>query len=98
LTDKIVILVDDGIATGATLRAAIKALRILNQSFIVIAVPVGDKVVCQQIELLADQLICLLNPPDFYAVGAHYEDFAQTTDAEVHLLLAENLKQTKEVK
>jgi putative phosphoribosyl transferase len=87
LTNKVVILVDDGIATGATMRAALKALRKLAPSFIVIAVPVAEEVMCARMVLMADKVVCLLKPHNFHAVGAHYDEFDQTTDAEVHQLL-----------
>jgi putative phosphoribosyl transferase len=87
LQDKVVILVDDGVATGATIRAAIKALRQFQPSFIVVAVPVADPEICQQLEQIADKVICLYQPAALYAVGMHYENFDQTSDAEVQALL-----------
>lgn len=89
LKDKTIILVDDGIATGATMRAAIKALNQLNPAAIIVAVPVADKSMCEQIELQVDRLICPMQPMQFYAVGAWYVDFAQTEDQEVFSLLEE---------
>ncbi len=88
VTNKVVILVDDGIATGATMRVAVKALRLAKPTAIVIAVPVAEKSICDKMAMIADKVICPLKPSVFYAVGAHYEDFAQTTDEEVHELLA----------
>ena len=87
IKDQIVILVDDGIATGATMRAAIKALQQLNPARIIAAVPVADDSTCTQIESLVDKLICPLRPTSLCAVGAWYEDFSQTEDDEVHTLL-----------
>lgn len=87
LKDKTVILVDDGIATGATIRAAIKALRQLHPAEIIIAVPVADKQICENLTPLVDRLVCPLRPINFYAVGAWYDDFSQTEDAEVSHLL-----------
>jgi putative phosphoribosyl transferase len=87
LKDTTVILVDDGIATGATMRAAIKALRQLNPAAIVVAVPVADKQMCEKFEPLVDSLICPLRPSNFFAVGPWYDDFSQTEDEEVYTLL-----------
>lgn len=84
---KTIILVDDGIATGATIRVAIKALRQLVPASIVVAVPVADKSICEQIEPLTDQFICPMRPNHLYAVGAWYDDFSQTEDEEVYSIL-----------
>jgi predicted phosphoribosyltransferase len=80
-------LVDDGLATGATMLAAVVALRELHPARIVIAVPVAAPQVCQQLGAEVDQIVCLLTPEPFYGVGYWYEDFSQTTDDEVHDLL-----------
>ena len=87
LKHKTVILVDDGIATGASARAAIKALRELHPAKIILAVPVADDAMCHDMRPLVDELYCPLKPKDFYAVGAWYEDFSQTEDEEVYDLL-----------
>src|SRR6267142_4858157 len=87
LRDKIVILVDDGLATGATMRAAVKALRQQAAAKIVVAVPVGPPDTCHEIEEQADETICLSTPEFFQAVGQYYEDFSQTTDEDVRELL-----------
>jgi putative phosphoribosyl transferase len=87
LADHIVILVDDGLATGATMRAAVKALRERGAAKIVVAVPVGPRDTCAEIEELADETICLSTPEFFQAVGQYYDDFSQTSDAEVRELL-----------
>jgi putative phosphoribosyl transferase len=87
LRDKLVILVDDGLATGATMRAAIKALRQCNTSKIVMAVPVGPPDTCEELAKEADEAICLTAPPFFQAVGQYYEDFSQTSDDDVRELL-----------
>lgn len=87
IKDKTVILVDDGIATGATMRAAIKALRELKPKSIVIAVPVAEVTTCEKMGKIADKIVCPLRPTFFYAVGAWYDNFAQTTDEEVSELL-----------
>ena len=86
--DRTVILVDDGLATGATMRAAVKALRQSGAAKIVVAVPVGPRDTCAEIKELADETICLSTPEFFQAVGQYYEDFSQTGDAEVRELLA----------
>lgn len=88
LRDRVVILVDDGLATGATMRAAVKALRQHGAAKIVVAVPVGPPDTCREVEQEADETICLSTPEFFQAVGQYYEDFSQTTDEEVRELLA----------
>jgi len=87
LRDRIAILVDDGLATGATMRAAVKALRQRGAAKIVVAVPVGPPDTCHEIEEQADETICLSTPEFFQAVGQYYEDFSQTTDEDVRELL-----------
>ena len=88
LGGRIVILVDDGLATGATMRAAVKALRQRGAAKIVVAVPVGPPDTCRELEEEADETICLSTPPFFQAVGQYYEDFSQTSDEHVRELLA----------
>src|SRR5437667_2894939 len=88
LRDRIVILVDDGLATGATMRAAVKALRQQGAAKIVVAVPVAPPDTCQELAPQADETICLRTPPFFQAVGQLYEDFSQTSDDDVRELLA----------
>lgn len=85
---KTIVLVDDGLATGSSMRAAVASLRPLAPVRIVAAVPVGDPRVCQHLASLVDQVVCLCQPPHLEAVGQWYEDFSQTTDEEVHDLLA----------
>lgn len=87
LRDKTVILVDDGLATGSTMRAAIQAVRTRQPARVVVAVPVGAKATCRAIAREADDVVCAKSPSEFSAVGAFYEDFAQTTDEEVQRLL-----------
>ena len=87
LSGKTVILVDDGVATGATMRAAVKALRDRSVAKIVVAVPVGPPDTCEELGQQADEAICLSTPPFFQAVGQYYEDFSQTSDNEVRELL-----------
>ncbi len=91
--NKKVILVDDGIATGASMRAAIKAIRQQSPSEIIVAVPVAAFTTCVELSELVDKVVCPLKPTFFYAVGAWYDDFTQTTDEEVHGLLAKLEKQ-----
>jgi len=88
LRDRIVILVDDGLATGATMRAAIEALRQSGAAKIVVAVPVGPQDTCRELEEEADEAICLSTPEFFQAVGQYYEDFSQTSDEDVRELLS----------
>jgi predicted phosphoribosyltransferase len=88
LRNRIAILVDDGLATGATMRAAVKALRQRGVAKIVVAVPVGPPDTCRELEEEADEVICLSTPEYFQAVGQYYEDFSQTSDDDVRELLA----------
>jgi len=88
LQDKTVILIDDGLATGATMRAAVKALRKRGAAKIVVAVPVGPPDTCREFEDVADEVVCASAPEFFQAVGQYYEDFSQTSDEEVRDLLA----------
>ncbi len=83
-----VILVDDGLATGATMRAAAAALRQQGAAKIIVAVPVGAPGTCHEIRSVADEVVCLQTPGSFMGVGQYYEDFSQTTDEEVRELLA----------
>jgi predicted phosphoribosyltransferase len=85
---KAVILIDDGLATGATMRAAVKALRQRGAAKIVVAVPVGPLDTCKEFEEEADEVVCASAPEFFQAVGQYYEDFSQTSDDEVRELLA----------
>ncbi len=85
--DKTVILVDDGIATGSTMRAAVLALRQQGPARIVVAVPTAATDSCEMLEPLADELVTLIQPVYFRAVGQWYQDFSQTTDGEVKRML-----------
>jgi erythromycin esterase-like protein/predicted phosphoribosyltransferase len=87
-----VILVDDGLATGATMQAAIAALRRLQPARIVAAVPVASPDVCEQLKKEADDVVCAVTPEPLFSVGYWYEDFSQTTDEEVRDLLARALQ------
>ena len=84
-----VILVDDGLATGASVRAAVAALRARGPRRLVVAAPVGAADVCDELRLEVDEVVCAERPQPFYAVGACYEHFGQTTDDEVRRLLDE---------
>jgi len=93
--DKTVLLVDDGIATGATMRAAIAVLRQLNCAYLVVAVPVAPRSSYHEFQKIVDELVCLETPEPFFAIGNWYQNFSQTTDDEVTDLLAraqENIK------
>lgn len=83
LKNHTIIIVDDGIATGATIRAVIKAAKALSPAKIIVAVPVAEKSVCDRIKKEVDELICPLQPLYFNSVGSWYEVFNQTTDEEV---------------
>lgn len=88
LRGRVVILVDDGLATGATMRAGAAALRRQGVAKIVVAVPVGAPETCREIELEVDETVCAFTPEFFHGVGQFYEDFSQTSDEEVRELLA----------
>ena len=85
--DRTVILVDDGLATGSTMQAAIQALRQQEPRRIVVAVPVGAREACEVLARSADEVVCVTMPEPFNAVGMWYEDFSQTSDEEVRRLL-----------
>lgn len=87
LRRKTVILVDDGLATGSTMRAAVEALLLEGPARIVVAVPVAAAETCELLRDVADEVVCTEMPEPLIAVGAWYEDFAQTSDAEVHRLI-----------
>lgn len=89
LQGKIVILVDDGVATGATTIASLRAIRASNPSQLILAVPVAPPDTVEKLRREADKVICLHTPSPFWAVGAFYLNFEQTTDEEVQALLAE---------
>lgn len=86
---KTIIIIDDGLATGATMRAAIASLRQTGTARIIVAVPVGAASTCRKIEKEADELVCLYMPEPFYGVGQWYGDFSQTSDEDVLTLLAD---------
>jgi len=95
---KTVILVDDGLATGSTIRAAAQALRQQQPARIVVAVPVSAPETCDEYRIGVDEIICAATPDPFWGVGLWYHDFSQTTDAEVRELLERARKSEKYTK
>lgn len=90
LEGKTVILVDDGLATGATMRAAALALRKYKPARVVVAVPVASAETCDEFRADVDEIVCALTPSPFHAVGLWYDDFSQTSDEEVRELLRDS--------
>jgi len=89
VTGKRIILVDDGIATGATIRSAIAAIKQLKPAEIIVAIPVAPYSSCEKFQTLVDKIVCLETPYPFYAIGQWYIDFSQTSDEEVVSLMQE---------
>jgi predicted phosphoribosyltransferase len=87
LAGRVVFLVDDGLATGATMRAAVEAVRQHHPARVVVAVPTAAAETCDALRPLVDEVVCLVTPEPFLAVGFWYDDFSQTTDDEVRALL-----------
>jgi predicted phosphoribosyltransferase len=92
LAGKVAILVDDGLATGSTMRAAVDAARRDHPARIVVAVPAGSPSACEEFNRIADDCVCAITPEPFRAVGYWYEDFSQTTDDEVRAILERSTK------
>ena len=92
LRNKAVILIDDGLATGSTMRAAVEAVKQHSPARVVVAVPVGAPSTCAEFADLTDETICARTPDPFSAVGLWYRDFSQTTDEEVRTLLDEHAR------
>ena len=90
LRGRTVVVVDDGLATGATMEAAVQALRRHQPRHVCVAVPVGARDSCETLAALADRVVCPATPEPFRAVSLWYRDFPQTTDHEVRQLLAEH--------
>jgi putative phosphoribosyl transferase len=88
--NRTIILVDDGLATGSTMRVAITVLRQEQPQSIIVAVPVAPQSICKELQAEVDKVVCLRTPEPFYAIGLWYENFSQTTDDEVRELLAMN--------
>ena len=87
LAGKVVVLVDDGLATGASMRAAIAAVRVHVPARVVVAVPTAAPSTCQEFRALADEVVCVSTPSRFVAVGQSYDDFRPTSDEEVFSLI-----------
>jgi predicted phosphoribosyltransferase len=87
LKGRTVILVDDGLATGSTMKAAVKALEARGPARIVVAVPIAARDTCEALAREVDEVVCAVTPEPFHAVGLWYDDFRQTSDEEVHHLL-----------
>jgi predicted phosphoribosyltransferase len=85
---KAVILVDDGLATGSSMRVAVAAVARQSPARVVVAVPVGARTTCDELAAIADEVVCPLTPSSFYAVGEWYHDFSPPTDEEIRKLLA----------
>ena len=83
------VLVDDGLATGNTMRAAVEAVRAQRPARVIVAVPVSARASCERLAEVADEVVCGRTPDPFHAVGMWYEDFEQTSDAEVGALLSQ---------
>jgi len=91
LAGRTVIVVDDGLATGSTMRAAVKALRQMQPARIVVAAPVAASETCRSLAREVDEIVCASSPEPFHAVSTWYQDFSQTTDEEVRALLESSL-------
>lgn len=90
------ILVDDGVATGSTMRAAVTALRQKGPREIVVGVPVASRYICDELQEESDETVCLYTPLDFFAVGQWYKEFSQTSDDEVRALLERAAKRAQQ--
>ena len=92
----VVLLVDDGLATGATMRAAVQALRQKQPAQVVVAVPTAAAQTCDEFRHEVDEIVCVFTPEPFYGVGMWYDDFSQTTDEEVRELLRQAREQDEQ--
>ena len=97
LRNRIVILVDDGLATGSTMRAAVQAVRAFEPAKVVVAVPVGAPSTCAAFTDVADETVCARTPDPFAAVGLWYRDFSQTSDEEVRRLLRQHAQRVRAI-
>lgn len=91
--ERTILLIDDGLATGASMRAAIAGLRAQDPARIVVAVPTAAPEACEAFQAEVDEIVCAITPEPFYGVGRWYEDFSQVTDEEVRMLLEEANRQ-----
>ena len=92
---RVVILVDDGLATGSSMRVAVAAIRKRQPAQIIVAVPVGSRDTCAELQWVADKVVCAATPEPFWGVGQWYRDFSQTSDEEVRNLLSRAARFTK---
>src|SRR5205809_7008826 len=95
LSGSVAVVVDDGIATGSTMIAALRAVRAMRPAWLVVAIPVAPADSTHRLHAEADDVVCRHRPPIFYAVGQFYENFAQTTDDEVMVLLLQRETELK---
>ncbi len=98
LRERTIIVVDDGIATGSTLKAALSTIKQQQPKRIVVAVPVAPPDVCNELNQEVDEVVCLLTPQWLHSIGLWYEDFSPTTDEQVRNLLAQNISQLDKLK
>jgi putative phosphoribosyl transferase len=91
LNNRVVVLIDDGLATGSTMKAAVQSVRASAPAQIVVAVPVGAPDTCRQFATLVEEVVCARTPEPFFSVGQWYRDFEQTTDQEVRELLRDHV-------
>jgi len=97
IEDRCVVLVDDGLATGSTMRAAVAAIRRMKPNYILVAVPIAAPEACKALAEVVDEVVCARTPEPFFSVGFWYRDFSQVSDREVHHLLDEARSWSKEV-
>jgi predicted phosphoribosyltransferase len=96
LRGRVVILIDDGLATGSTMKAAVRAVRLHAPARVIVAVPVGAPASCEEFSRITDETVCARTPEPFSAVGLWYRDFSQTTDEEVRDLLEKHAARPRE--
>jgi putative phosphoribosyl transferase len=97
LQERTVILVDDGLATGATMRAAARAVRQRQPARLILAVPVAAESTCREMQVEADEVVCGLTPEPFFGVGQFYDDFRQMSDEEVRAILARGMSEGEDL-
>jgi predicted phosphoribosyltransferase len=91
---RMVTIIDDGLATGATMKAAVAALRLQTPARLIVAVPTAPSETCAELQEMADEVVCAVTPEPFYAVGGSYADFRQVTDEEVRDLISRAARET----